>query len=58
MNNELQKKLDEELAHTKRICKELLETMASCVATTDRINNKLDRIIEDNNKFREENKNA
>lgn len=50
MNNDLQDRLDAELAFTKKICDELVKTMNECMARTDSINAKLDKIIEKQNK--------
>lgn len=50
---ELQKELDASLAETKRICAEIIQTMASCKEHIDSIDKKLDRLTEN---VREENR--
>ena len=50
--DELQRVLDADLAETKRICAEIIETMASCKKHIDSIDKKLDRLTQS---VREEN---
>tara|TARA_R100000734_G_C3265588_1_gene63001 strand:+ start:194 stop:370 length:177 start_codon:yes stop_codon:yes gene_type:complete len=57
MLNELQIKLDAELAHTQKLCDEVVKTMNECLDKTRSIEKKLDKIIEENKSREEENKN-
>ena len=52
--NNLQKKLDEDLLKTKKICDELILNINGCKKLIDSIDQKLDRLTEN---MREENKN-